>query len=276
MWSTPRWKPKTRPDVPCQCQQRTHLASIPAAITRTNGCYSRRIRLVSIPQLKGGGGGTGRTAPGRVRAPGSGSSFALLEPRRPPAGAALAARLCVPIRRVSGRVGCGDPLSEDRPSEAAAGPPRPPELVQCAGPTARAFPSPRGPETRAAPSSRHHHRPGLEARTQTRRECLGPASRAERGLKRRPNARIPARGPAPSQEPGVADGAASGRERGAGGMRARGGRAAPEGRRRPAVQARAGCRVLGPRPSRRRRRSQLRSAVDPPESVTWTHHSRHA
>ena len=197
MWSTPRWKPKTRPDVPCQCQQRTHLASIPAAITRTNGCYSRRIRLVSIPQLKGGGGGTGRTAPGRVRAPGSGSSFALLEPRRPPAGAALAARLCVPTRRVSGRVGCGDPLSEDRPSEAAAGPPRPPELVQCAGPTARAFPSPRGPETRAAPSSRHHHRPGLEARTQTRRECLGPASRAERGLKRRPNARIPARGPAP-------------------------------------------------------------------------------
>lgn len=197
MWSTPRWKLKTRPDVPCQCQQRTHLASIPAAITRTNGCYSRRFRLVSIPQLKGGGGGTGRRAPGRVRAPGSGSSFALLvqgrgtglwssfallirdeEPRRPPAGAALAVRRSLPARTVSGRVGCGDPLSEDRPSKAAAGPPRPAEPAPCAGQATQAFLSPRGPETQAAPSSRRHRRPGQEARTQTRRECLGPASRA--------------------------------------------------------------------------------------------------
>lgn len=70
--------------------------------------------------------------------------------------------------------------------------------------------------------------------------------------------RIPARGPAPSREPGVTGEAASGRVRGADGMRA--GEWPGRSRRDAAARGpnRAGCRVLGPRPSRRR---QLRSAA---------------
>lgn len=118
--------------------------------------------------------------------------------------------------------------------------------------------------------SRHHRRPGLEGRTQTRRECLGPASRAERGLKRRPNARIPARGPAPSREPRVTGEAASGRVRGADGMRAA---------ERPG-RSRRGAAARGPNPSRMQ--GVRPAALPPPPAslscclVTWTYRSRDA
>ena len=103
---------------------------------------------------------------------------------------ALEAQLPLPERRVSGPVGRGARLS-DRPSVAAAGPPR-----GAGQGRPRRLPGSAAAEAPAARSCRDHCGPGLETGTQTRRECLGPATWAELGLKRRPRSRIPARGPA--------------------------------------------------------------------------------